>query len=51
MWRGILKRILHLWEMWHDRREFAYDNELMELVRHTIEFIKSKPYGNSLLFR
>ncbi len=33
------------------RREFSYDNDLMELVRHTIEFIKSKPYGKALLIR
>ena len=33
------------------RREFSYDNSLMELVRHTIEFIKGKPYGNSLLLK
>lgn len=33
----------------YSQREFSYDNNLMELVRHTIEFIKRKPYGNSLL--
>lgn len=33
----------------YSRREFSYDNHLMELVRHTIEFIKRKPYGNNLL--
>ena len=33
------------------RREFSYDNSLMELVRHTMEFIKGKPYGNSLLLK
>ena len=33
----------------YSRREFSYDNSLMELVRHTIEFIKGKPYGNNLL--
>ena len=32
----------------YNQREFSYDNHLMELVRHTIEFIKSKPYGNNL---
>lgn len=32
-------------------REFSYDNDLMELVRHTIEFIKQKKYGTNLLFR
>lgn len=35
----------------YSRREFSYDNILMELVRHTIEFIKRKPYGNKLLIR
>ena len=33
----------------YSQREFSYDNSLMELVRHTIEFIKRKPYGNKLL--
>lgn len=35
----------------YSHREFSYDNNLMELVRHTIEFIKGKPYGNNLLIR
>ena len=35
----------------YSQREFSYDNELMELVRHTIEFIKRKPYGRNLLVR
>lgn len=30
-------------------REFSYDNKLMELVRHTIEYLKNKPYGKTLL--
>lgn len=30
-------------------RELSYDNALMEIVHHTIEFIKGKPYGNRLL--
>ena len=33
----------------YSQREFSYDNHLMELVRHTIDFIKRKPYGNNLL--
>ncbi len=33
----------------YSRREFSYDNSLMELVRHTIEYIKRKPFGNNLL--
>lgn len=30
---------------------YSDDNHLMELVRHTIEFIKKKPYGNHLLIK
>lgn len=33
----------------YNQREFSFDNDVMELVRHTIEFIKRKPYGNLLL--
>lgn len=33
----------------YGRREYSYDNDLVELVRHTIEFIKKKSYGNNLL--
>lgn len=35
----------------YSQREFSYDNSLMELVRHTVEFIKRKPYGNNLLIK
>lgn len=35
----------------YSQREFSYDNSLMELIRHTIEFIKGKPYGNKLLLK
>lgn len=35
----------------YSQREFSYDNSLTELVRHTIEFIKRKPYGNNLLIK
>ena len=35
----------------YSQREFSYDNSLMELVRHTIEFIKGKPHGNNLLLK
>ncbi|MBR4656642.1 MAG: hypothetical protein IKO68_08785 [Oscillospiraceae bacterium] len=35
----------------YNQREFSYDNNLMELIRHTIEFIKGKPYGKNLLIR
>ena len=33
----------------YNQREFSYDNYITELIRHTIEFIKRKPYGNKLL--
>lgn len=33
----------------YNQREFSYDNSLIELVRHTIEFIKSKSYGKQIL--
>jgi len=33
----------------YNQREFAYDNDMMELIRHTIEFIKHKPYGKKIL--
>lgn len=33
----------------YNQREFSYDNYLMELIRHTVEFIKRKPYGDNLL--
>ena len=33
----------------YNQREYSYDNYLMELIRHTIEFIKKKPYGKKIL--
>ncbi len=33
----------------YSQREYSYDNNLTELVRHTIEFIRRKPYGRQLL--
>lgn len=33
----------------YSQREYSYDNYLMELVRHTIEYIKAKTYGCRLL--
>lgn len=35
----------------YSQREFSYDNSLTELIRHTIEFIKHKPYGNKILVK
>jgi len=36
-------------EIAYDKREYSYENDVMELVRHTIEFIRQKPFGNKLL--
>lgn len=33
----------------YSQREYSYDNYLIELVRHTIEYIKGKYYGRMLL--
>lgn len=30
-------------------REFSYDNTLTQLIRHTIEFIRRKPFGRAVL--
>ena len=35
----------------YSQREFSYDNYLTELVRHTIEYIKGKSYGKTILSR
>ena len=34
----------------YNRREYTYDNYLMELIRHTIECIKGKSYGKQVLY-
>lgn len=30
-------------------REFSYDNPVTQLIRHTIEFVRKKPFGQSVL--
>lgn len=49
--RHIEKNTPFIGHIAYSQREFSYDNSLMELVRHTIEFIKRKPYGNNLLIK
>lgn len=49
--RHIEKNTPFIGDVAYSQREFSYDNSLMELVRHTIEFIKRKPYGNKLLIK
>lgn len=47
--RHIRKNIPFVGNVAYDQREYSYDNDLMELVRHTIEFIRQKTYGYNLL--
>lgn len=47
--RHIRKNIPFVGNVAYSQREYAYDNYLMQLVRHTVEFIKRKPYGHKLL--
>ncbi len=49
--RHIEKNTPFIGNIAYSQRELSYDNSLMELVRHTIEFIKRKPYGNKLLIK
>ncbi|MBR4012635.1 MAG: hypothetical protein IKI98_07425, partial [Spirochaetaceae bacterium] len=32
-------------------REYTFDNHIMQLIRHTIEYIKTKPIGKSILIQ
>ena len=47
--RHIKRNVPFIGNIAYSQDEFSYDNSLTELVRHTIEFIKRKPYGNNLL--
>lgn len=47
--RHVRKNIPFIGNVAYNQREFSYDNYLMQLIRHTIEFIKKKSYGNNLL--
>lgn len=47
--RHITKNTPFVGNIAYSQREYSYDNYLMELVRHTIEFVKRKPYGAQLL--
>lgn len=47
--RHIKKNIPFTGNVAYSQREYSYDNYLLELIRHTIEHIKNKPYGNRLL--
>lgn len=47
--RHIRNNIPFVGKIAYNQREHTFDNYLMELVRHTIEFIKRKSYGYKLL--
>lgn len=47
--RHIDKNIPFVGKIAYNQRDYSYDNFLMELIRHTIEFIKKKPYGKRIL--
>ncbi len=49
--RHIEKNTPYIGNVAYSQREFSYDNSLTELVRHTIEYIKRKPYGHQLLLK
>lgn len=47
--RHVRKNTPFIGNVAYNQREFSYDNFLIQLIRHTIEFIKKKPYGKNLL--
>lgn len=47
--RHIARNIPFIGNVAYSRREYSDDNYLMELVRHTIEFIKKQKFGNRIL--
>ena len=49
--RHIIKNTPFVCNIAYNQREYSYDNYLTELVRHTAEYIKKKPYGKEILSR
>lgn len=49
--RHVRKNTPFIGNIAYTQREFSYDNFLIQLIRHTIEFIKKKSYGKNLLQR
>ena len=47
--RHLTKNTPFIGSIAYSQRLFSYDNMLMKLIRHTIEFIKSKSYGSIIL--
>lgn len=49
--RHIRKNTPFIGNIAYNQREHSYDNTVTELIRHTIEFIKHKPYGRQILIK
>ena len=47
--RHIKKNTPFIGNIAYSQREYSFDNYLMQLIRHTIEYIRKKPYGHKLL--
>lgn len=47
--RHIKKNTPFVGKIAYNQREYSYDNYITELVRHTLESIKKKPYGRRVL--
>uniref|UniRef100_UPI003FEF6FD9 5-methylcytosine restriction system specificity protein McrC n=1 Tax=Candidatus Cryptobacteroides bacterium TaxID=3085639 RepID=UPI003FEF6FD9 len=47
--RHIAKNVTFVGNIAYSTREYSHDNDLSELIRHTIEFMKTKRYGQLVL--
>ena len=47
--RHIARNIPFVCNVAYSTREFSHDNSMTELIRHTIEFMKTKKYGQAVL--
>ncbi|MBR1549753.1 MAG: hypothetical protein IJ634_03865 [Bacteroidales bacterium] len=47
--RHIARNVPFVGNIAYSTREYSHDNNLTELIRHTIEFMKTKKYGQSVL--
>ena len=49
MGRHITKNVPFIGNFAYSTREYSHDNSMTELIRHTIEFMKTKRYGHAVL--
>jgi len=47
--RHILRNIPFMGKIAYTTREHSYNNDLTQLIRHTIEYIKTHPFGSGIL--